>query len=71
MRLKCRLIGHDVSDDYTESGHCICKHCNSHSYYNYEEDKWNETPLLLIPKSIFIRLKRKYIDWKTRDELPF
>lgn len=70
-KIKCRLIGHDVSDDYTELGHWICKHCNSHSYYDYEKDFWTKTPILLVPKSIFISIKMRIIAYKHRNDLPF
>lgn len=69
--IKCRLIGHEVSDDYTDSGNWICKHCNSHSYYHFKQDFWSKTPILLIPKSLFIKLKTKIIAYRTRNELPF
>jgi len=71
MNIKCRLLGHDVSDEYTDGGHWICKHCNSHSYYHYDEDKWNSTPILLIPKRTYINIKRKINNYLTRNELPF
>lgn len=69
--IKCRLIGHDVSDDYTDGGHWVCKHCGSHSYYDFELDKWSKTPILLIPKSIFKNIIMKITAYKHRNDLPF
>lgn len=71
MNLKCRLIGHDVSDDYTDSGNWICKHCHSHSWYNFKEHRWSKTPLLMIPRAIIIKMKMNIINWRTRNDLPF
>jgi len=71
MNTICRLIGHKVDDNYTDSGTYICKRCKSHAYYDYDRDKWDKDPLLFIIRNKILRLKDKYTFWKERKGLPF
>lgn len=71
MNIICRLIGHEVSDSYTDSGTYICKRCGSHAYYDFEKGFWDKDPLLLIPKNKVLRLIDKYKERKNTKDLPF
>lgn len=71
MNIICRLIGHKVSEDYTDSGTYICERCGSHEYYDFEKGMWNKYPLLFVPKNKILRFINKYKEFKNRNELPF
>lgn len=34
MKLLCRLFGHKIDKDFTDSGYHVCKRCSMHEYYD-------------------------------------
>lgn len=71
MNIICRLIGHKVNENYTDSVTYICKRCGSHAYYDFEKHRWDKDPLLLIPKNKILRIIDKYKERKNINNLPF
>lgn len=69
MNLKCRLFGHKIDQNFTDSGFHICERCQMHEYHNskqiminqYEiEQKYYFEDAGLILKPYFFVLRQYY-----------
>lgn len=76
----CFLFGHSGYE--TESGYHVCSRCGMHEYYNckaYDEDSINgdyyKHSYFFYPfykvVSLIKRIKRSYINYKNKDDIPF